>query len=333
MSARPDKRAIVIVKRYKRGAAGHHGGAWKVAYADFVTAMMAFFLVMWLVTAVSRDQRAAIFDYFKNPSMEQGKSVKAAPGMAGPGGASTSPINLHGGLDSPRMMQSARPGVGAPIAPIAPPKTQPDNPSLTPAAQEAARPDDEIAAARKAVQAAERQQLESLMDELKKAIDESQALEPFKDQLLLDITPEGLRIQIVDKQNRPMFDVGSTRLKPYTVAILGELAKYLNSVPNHLSLTGHTDATPYVDGSGRTNWDLSADRANSARRALEAAGLSTDKTARVVGLSSAVLFDKQEPRSPINRRISIIVMTRQAEEDAVKTESEPAMMTPDATPK
>jgi chemotaxis protein MotB len=322
VSGKSDKRAIVIVKRYKRSAAAHHGGAWKVAYADFVTAMMAFFLVMWLVTAVSKDQRAAIFDYFKNPSMEQGKSVKAAPGMAGPGGASTSPINLRGGLDSPRTTQSAKPGIGAPVEPI----------TVTPA-QDAPKPEDELTTARKAVQAAEKAQLESLMDELKKAIDESQALEPFKDQLLLDITPEGLRIQIVDKQNRPMFDIGSTHLKPYTAAILGELAKYLNSVPNHLSLTGHTDATPYVDGSGRTNWDLSADRANAARRALEAAGLSTDKTARVVGLSSAVLFDKQDPRSPINRRISIIVMTRQAEQDAVKTESEPTMMMPDVTSK
>src|SRR5579863_1758379 len=133
MPARSDKRAIVIVKRYTRGAEAHHGGAWKVAYADFVTAMMAFFLVMWLVTAVSRDQRAAIFDYFKNPSMEPGKSSKPAPGMAGPGGASTSPINMHGGLDAPRMMQSPSPGIGAPVAPITPAKTQPDNPSLTPA--------------------------------------------------------------------------------------------------------------------------------------------------------------------------------------------------------
>jgi chemotaxis protein MotB len=330
MSARPDKRAIVIVKRYKRTAAGHHGGAWKVAYADFVTAMMAFFLVMWLVTAVSKDQRAAIFDYFKNPSMEQGKSVKAAPGMAGPGGASTSPINLRGGLDAPRTTQSARPSIGAPVAPLTAPQAQSDPGTSAP---DATKPDDDLATARKAVQAAERQQLESLMDELKKAIDESQALEPFKDQLLLDITPEGLRIQIVDKQNRPMFDMGGTRLKPYTVAILTELARYLNSVPNHLSLTGHTDATPYVDGSGRTNWDLSADRANAARRALEAAGLATDKTARVVGLSSAVLFDKQDPRNPINRRISIIVMTRQAEQDAMKTESQPPMMTPDETAK
>ncbi|HLJ39750.1 MAG TPA: flagellar motor protein MotB [Steroidobacteraceae bacterium] len=326
MPARSDKRAIVIVKRYTRGAEAHHGGAWKVAYADFVTAMMAFFLVMWLVTAVSRDQRAAIFDYFKNPSMEPGKSAKPAPGMNGPGGASTSPINMHGGLDAPRTLQSLAPGIGAPVAPPAPIATQRDTaPKVEP------QEDDPLATARKAVQAAERRQLESLMEELKKAIDESQALEPFKDQLLLDITPEGLRIQIVDKQNRPMFDMGSTRLKPYTTAILTELARYLNSVPNRLSLTGHTDATPYVDGSGRTNWDLSADRANAARRALEAAGLAGDKTSRVVGLASSVLFNKDNPRAPVNRRISIIVMTRQAEEDALRTETEPALAAPAET--
>jgi chemotaxis protein MotB len=315
------KRAIIIVKRYKKGGGGHHGGAWKVAYADFVTAMMAFFLVMWLVAAVSKDQRAAIFDYFKNPSMEQGKSSKPAPGQAGPGGASTSPINLRGGMDAPRVLQSLKTGIGAPSKPTGPPAstTSPDT---------HASPDEDLAKARAAVAEAEHKQLESLMEDLKRAIESNQALQPFKDQLFLDITPEGLRIQIVDKQNRPMFDIGSARLEPYTVAILTELAKYLNTVPNHLSLTGHTDATPYVGGSGRTNWDLSADRANAARRALEAAGLATDKTARVVGLSSSVLFNKLEPRSPINRRISIIVMTRQAEQDAVKTESAPQAIDP-----
>jgi chemotaxis protein MotB len=312
------KRAMIVVKRYKRGGGGHHGGAWKVAYADFVTAMMAFFLVMWLVAAVSKDQRAAIFDYFKNPSMEQGKSPKPAPGMAGPGGASTSPINLRGGLDAPRVLQSPTAGIGAPNKPTGPPASTSDNDTH-------AAPDEDLTKARAAVAEAEHKQLESLLEDLKKAIQTNPALAPFKDQLLLDITPEGLRIQIVDKQNRPMFDLGSARLEPYTVSILTELAKYLNTVPNHLSLTGHTDGTPYPGGSGRTNWDLSADRANAARRALEAAGLASDKTARVVGLSSSVLFNKIDPRNPINRRISIIVMTRQAEQDAVKTESTPQM--------
>jgi chemotaxis protein MotB len=322
MARKPDERPIVVVKRYKRGGHAHHGGAWKVAYADFVTAMMAFFLVMWLVTAVSKDQRAAIFDYFKNPSMEQGKSVKPAPGMNGPGGASTSPINLRGGLDAPRITQLVRPGIGAPVTPVTPP-----------AKQDLRTDADKVALDQEATKAAERRQLESLMDDLKKAIENSQALAPFKDQLLLDITPEGLRIQIVDQQNRPMFDSGSAHLKPYTQAILTELASYLNTVPNHLSLTGHTDAAPYAGGSGRTNWDLSSERANAARRALEAAGLSTEKTARVVGLSSSVLFDRGDPRNPINRRISIIVMTHQAEQDALKTETPPdAAGAPPATP-
>src|SRR6478752_7315677 len=105
----------IYIKRIKKVAGGHHGGAWKVAYADFVTAMMAFFLVMWLVTAVSKEQRAAVFDYFKNPSMEPGKSVKPAPGQMGPGGASTSPIDLGGGLDAPRTTTHERPGIGTPV--------------------------------------------------------------------------------------------------------------------------------------------------------------------------------------------------------------------------
>ena len=154
-----------------------------MAYADFVTAMMAFFMVMWLVTAATPEQRAAMFEYFKNPSMEEGHSVKAAPGQAGPGGASTAVINLHGGLD---------------------------------AAQSSKDHGDSLAKAETQSSAEEKKQLESLMEELRKAIDKSQALQPFKDQLLLDITPEGLRIQIVDKLNRPMFDLGSSTLKGYT---------------------------------------------------------------------------------------------------------------------
>jgi chemotaxis protein MotB len=177
--------------------------------------------------------------------------------------------------------------------------------------------------ARKLTEAADHKKLESLMQELRKAIDMSQALRPFKDQLLLDITPEGLRIQIVDAQNRPMFDLGSAKLKDYTGTILRELAPYLNSVPNRISVSGHTDTTPYVAQNGATNWDLSADRANAARRALEGGGLATEKIDRVVGMSSSVLFDKDNPRNPINRRISIIVMTRQAEESAQATDSAP----------
>src|ERR1700728_2436992 len=163
--AKKEKAQIIIVKRKKKGGGGHHGGAWKVAYADFVTAMMAFFLVMWLVTAVSKDKRAAIFEYFKNPSMESGKSVKPAPGQMGPGGASTSPINLGGGLDAMRSQASRKPDIGA--APnltireqIADPNFDKNNPTKA----------ETEAQAREQVQAAEHKKLEPLMDELKQAL-------------------------------------------------------------------------------------------------------------------------------------------------------------------
>ena len=304
MSPAPNERPIIVVKRHKRRSHAHHGGAWKVAYADFVTAMMAFFLVMWLVTAVSKDQRAAIFDYFKNPSMEPGKSVKPAPGQMGPGGASTSPINLGGGLDAPKSSQQKTDRIGSTVM------TSPAPPiDLKTKEQKAAE-------AAELLKQLERKQLDALMQDLKEAIAKSQALQPFKDQLLLDITPEGLRIQILDAQNRPMFDLGSAHLKTYTATILKEVTQYLKTVPNRVSITGHTDTTPYAGISGYTNWDLSTDRANAARRALESAGYDTAQIARVTGLSSSVLFDKQNPRNPVNRRISIVVMTRAADEQA-----------------
>jgi chemotaxis protein MotB len=167
---------------------------------------------------------------------------------------------------------------------------------------------------------AERRNLEALKQELQEAIANSQALAPFKDQLLIDITPEGLRIQIVDAQNRPMFDLGSSQLKDHTTKILQELATYLNDVPNNVSLSGHTDTTPYAGERGFSNWELSADRANAARRALLEGGLAEQKISRVVGLASAVLFDKTQPANPVNRRISIIVLTKQAEAAAHATD-------------
>jgi len=314
--AKEEKASIIIVKRRKKGGGGHHGGAWKVAYADFVTAMMAFFLVLWLISSVTKEQRAAMFDYFKNPSMEPGKSIRAAPGQMGPGGASTSVINMGGGLDAPRVIIKDSPASDS--------KSKPQPFNIKNVA--------DVDTARKIADEADHKKLESLMEELRQAIDKSQALKPFKDQLLLDITPEGLRIQIVDQQNRPMFDLGSAKLKDYTNEILKTLSGYLNTVPNRISLTGHTDIRPYPGGGNYTNWELSADRANSARRALESGGLASEKIARVVGLSSSVLFDKDNPLNPINRRISIIVMTKAAEDSALKTETRPVAPPPAPPP-
>ena len=298
-----DRRPLIIVKRYRKVEGGHHGGAWKIAYADFVTAMMAFFLVMWLVSSINKQQRAAIFEYFKNPSMEPGKSVRPAPGVMGPGGASTSPINLQGGLDAPRInaaSPTAQIGAGPQMAGEEPSRDHTEQPKST-SADEKSTPQEE-----------EHRRLEALLQQLRAAIAKSQALKPFKDQLLIDIMPEGLRIQIVDAQNRPMFDVGRAQLKDYTVAILHELAPYLASVPNRISIIGHTDAKPYAGVRGYTNWELSADRANAARRALVAAGLPQNKINRIVGLADSAPINRADPLSPINRRISIIVMNQEA---------------------
>ncbi|MFA8471892.1 flagellar motor protein MotB [Xanthomonas campestris pv. campestris] len=282
-------KSTVIIRRVKKvQGGGHHGGAWKVAFADFVTAMMAFFLVLWLMAATTKEQRAAISEYFRNPSPLSGKSPAPSPGMNGPGGASTSMIKLGGTADMAKGQKD-----------------------------EMGRKRDNAADTDVDSRAKDKKRLEALMQDLKEAIDKSQALEPFKDQLLLDLTPDGLRIQIVDKQNRPMFDIGRDQLKPYTVDILRELSSFINQVPNHISITGHTDTTAYSSDAGYTNWELSADRANAARRALVGGGMADAKVTRVVGLSSSVLFDKTNPQNPINRRISIVVMTQDAEQAAL----------------
>ncbi|WP_233843867.1 flagellar motor protein MotB [Dyella sp. 2HG41-7] len=287
---------MIVVRRAKRQKHGHHGGAWKVAYADFVTAMMAFFLVMWLIGVGTKQQRAAISEYFKNPSMAPGNATIAPPGKMGPGGASDSAIKLGGAMDIPHGPGKDRRAAMQSAA--------------------AAPPDVE-----KLAREREKERLENLMQQLHAAIEKSQALEPFKDQLLLDITPEGLRIQIVDKQNRPMFDTGSATLKPYTVAILHELAGFIDQAPNKASISGHTDDAPYNGADHYSNWELSADRANAARRALLDGGLEDGKIARVVGLAASVPFDKANPSDPINRRISIIMMTKQAQDAALSQES------------
>ena len=268
-----DKPQPIIIKKVRKEGHGHHGGAWKVAYADFVTAMMAFFLLMWLLGSTTPEDRQGISDFFQNPSAIQG-----------PGGASTSMIDFGGSQDIPE-------DEGTPLA--------------TP---------DKLSEEALAERIQEQAQLDELMRKLKEQIESSPTLKDFKDQLLLDITSEGLRIQIVDQEKRPMFDLGGTRLKAYTRAILFELAKTIHEVPNHISLSGHTDATPFsLEREGYSNWELSADRANAARRALIAGGMSHDQIGRVVGLASSVLFNKAEPTHPVNRRISIIVMNKATE--------------------
>ncbi|HRB28902.1 MAG TPA: flagellar motor protein MotB [Nitrosomonas sp.] len=270
----------IVIKRIKKVAGGHHGGAWKIAYADFVTAMMAFFLLMWLLGSSTKAKLEGISEYFKTPlkvALSGGSSV-----------ANTDSILVGGGEDFTRQEGQVLKGVVK---------------------------EEKVDEKTKKVlrERAERIRLEGLKKKIEQAIEANPSLKKFENQLLLDITTDGLRIQIVDEQNRPMFALGKAELQPYTKSILREIGKMLNDVPNKISLSGHTDAKPFPSGDkGFSNWELSADRANTSRRELVAGGMDTDKVLKVVGLSSAVLFDKNDAFNPINRRISIVVMNEKA---------------------
>lgn len=284
-----EKRPIVI-KRIKKMTGGAHGGAWKIAYADFVTAMMAFFLLMWLLGSTTKGDLNGIAEYFKTP-------LKVAM-MGGDGSGDATSIIKGGGQDLTRVAGQVKNGETEQIKKMI---------TLKAATDQLLRLEKEK----------ELDKLRELKANIEKAINNNPKLQPFKNQILLDITSEGLRIQIVDEKNRPMFKLGKSELEPYTKDILHEIGYTLNSLPNKVSLSGHTDAHPYAsDRKGFSNWDLSAERANASRRELITGGMDENKVVRVVGMASAVLFDKTDPLNPINRRISIIVMNKKAEEAA-----------------
>ncbi len=281
-----DSQRPIIVKRIKKGGHGHHGGAWKIAYADFVTAMMAFFLLMWLLGSTAKGDFEGIAEYFKTPLM-----VALTGGGSGSGDSSS--VIQGGGTDFTRTTGQVKKGdIDAPK------KTY----QLKAANAEAA--------VRK-----EEQMLSDLKERIEKMIESNSTLKQFKSQLLLDITTEGLRIQVVDEQNRPMFDLAGDQLKPYTREILHEIGRVMNGVPNRVSLSGHTDAAQFSGGGkGFSNWELSANRANASRRELVAGGMDENKVLRIVGMSATVLFDKNDPLNPANRRISIVVLNKKTEE-------------------
>ena len=277
----------IIIKRVKKVSGGAHGGSWKVAFADFATAMMAFFLLLWLMGNTSEEEKEAISGYFNDPSGFAEKAG-AAPTVIGEGGANTGVIE----------MPAVRPELDETSEDDEQPPKQ-----LT---------EDEI---RKRAEAQEIAQLKLLQQRLESMVENTEAFRQFKEQVIFDITPSGLRIQIVDEDKRPMFDSGSAEPKIYSKLILRGLGRVLKAVPNKVSITGHTDATPYLDREDYGNWELSADRANSARRELMVGGISEAKVARVEGFASSILFDADNPYNPVNRRIAIIVLKNSAAED------------------
>lgn len=283
-SARP-----IVIKRIKKVAGRHHGGAWKIAYADFVTAMMAFFLLMWLLGSTSKGDLVGIADYFKTP-------LKVAM-AGGSGSGDSSSVIKGGGEDLSRAAGQVKYG-----------DSPPEKKTF------------DLQAAKAALAREESMRLRTLKARIESAIEINPMLKRYQNQLLLDITSEGLRIQIVDEKNRPMFALAKAELQPYTKEILHIIGMVLNEVPNKLGISGHTDSTPYFSESGYSNWELSADRANASRREMVLGGLQDDKVLRVVGLASAAHLDAKDPFNPINRRISIIVMNKRTE-DAVRRDA------------
>ncbi len=286
----------IIIKRVKKGGHAVHGGAWKIAYADFVTAMMAFFLLMWLLGSTSEGDKKGIADYFGSP-------LKLALLNGGSGSGDSAHVVRGGGQDLTRTSGQVKRGdIEAPR----------DTVNIHQLKSEQAR--------------AERARLEELKKKVEARLQANEKLAGLGSQILLEMTRDGLRIQIVDQDKRPMFASGSAIVQPQMRELLREVGNVLATVPNRLTLEGHTDALPFSSGDrGYSNWELSADRANASRRELIAGGLPDDQVLRVQGLASANPFDRRDPAAPANRRISIIVMTREAEEGVFRA-------TPDQPP-
>ncbi len=275
----------IIIKRIKKGGHAVHGGAWKIAYADFVTAMMAFFLLMWLLGSTTEGDKKGIADYFASP-------LKLALLASGSGAGDAAHVVKGGGQDLTRSTGQVKRGEI---------EAKRDTVNLHKLKAEQAR--------------AEVARLEDLRKKVENALSGSGELKGMSSQMLLEMTGDGLRIQIVDADQRPMFASGSATVQPYMRDLLRAMGKLLAEVPNRLTLEGHTDALPFGSGErGYSNWELSADRANASRRELLAGGLPEEQVLRVQGMASSNPIDRKDPTGPSNRRISLIVMTREAED-------------------
>ncbi|TDB58569.1 flagellar motor protein MotB [Photorhabdus khanii] len=263
--------SVIRVKRRKRNDIRHHGGSWKIAYADFMTAMMAFFLVMWLLAISSPQELTRIAEYFRTPlqvAINKGEHSSDSSNPIPGGGQDV----LYQEGDILRQVEVVE-----------------DND--------------------------ESRRLNRLREQLDQLIITDPRLKALRPHLLIDMMDEGLRIQIIDRENRPMFMVGSAKVESYMSDILRAIAPILNDIPNKISLSGHTDDLKYANGDrGYSNWELSADRANASRRELLIGGLDEGKILRVVGMASTVPLKQQDASSPVNRRISILVLNKQAEE-------------------
>ena len=317
--------ATIIIKKVKKGGHAHHGGAWKVAYADFVTAMMAFFLLLWLLNATTEEQKAAISNYFAPEAPAYTKSgsggVLGGRVIAKDGGATAS--RGGGGIvvPIPRAPRSRADNTDE-AGEKSPPRTEDDSPldetgrvsrkgldGKTGSGVDSTNGKADERRARELQKQMEAQKFARIEKSLRRALTESPELTALSDSLLIDRTREGLRIQLTDQARLAMFPRGSSKMLAHTRKILFRLAAIVKRLTNRISVTGHTDSTPYANTDGYSNWELSTDRANASRRVLIEAGLDPHRFAQVVGKADQEPLLPDDPTNPRNRRISIVVLS------------------------
>jgi chemotaxis protein MotB len=320
----------LIIKKIKRPKSeAHHGGAWKVAYADFVTAMMSFFLLLWLLNVTTDIQKRGIADYF-DPTIAS-KSQSGAGGVLG--GLSMGPPGAQDVSASPPAFQLAVAALRQPEdgeeGDLAGSPGQSDTGdkvggatanNQTGGTTSREQPGGATANAKKPVEQMTEMELQKRIEQreekqfaaaefaLRQAIQDVAELKNLADNLIIDRTPEGLRIQIVDQEKRSMFPLGSAQMADSAQKLMALVALVVQKLPNKVSITGHTDAAPYAFGRNYTNWELSADRANASRRELVSDGVSADRIEKVVGLADRDPLVSDDPRAPRNRRISIVLL-------------------------
>jgi chemotaxis protein MotB len=293
--------ATVIIKKVKsKGHAAHHGGAWKVAYADFVTAMMAFFLLLWLLNVTTDVQKRGIADYFE-PTISS-KSQSGAGGVLG---------GLTIGSPGAEAVPSSSPSFADPQAALRQPNDGDDGNNGGGAAKEAKPLDDKALEQQFAMR--EERRFQDAQKALNDAMKDVPELAKLTKNLMIEDTPQGLRIQLVDQDKQPMFPLGSAEMLDPAKKLMALVAKVVLRLPNKIAISGHTDSTPYSVGGRYTNWELSSDRANASRREFIADGVPAERVTRIVGLADRDPLFPKDTASPQNRRISIVLL-REAKE-------------------
>lgn len=282
-----DQQPIIIKKVYKSGG-GHGGGAWKIAYADFVTAMMAFFLLLWLLNSVTQDQLEGISNYFA-PTTASSSQSGSGDILAG----------KTIGEEGVSQQNASRPSV---VVDLPPPKVGVADIQDIEEGEAAAQKLDELR------KQEEESQFERAEEALNEAIQSSPQLNQLAKSLMIDNTPEGLRIQLVDQEGLAMFPSGGSEMHQHARKVLELVAQVIQEMPQDIAISGHTDAVPFVSDDGFSNWELSADRANNARRVLKSLGVHEDRVARVVGRADNEPLMPEDPKNPRNRRLSIVLL-------------------------